>query len=783
MSNKKNILLIFSWLMTQFSVFGQNFIHPGILNNKTELDLIKSKIKAGEQPWKSAFEKLEKSKYASLNYAEKPFLIVDCGSYNKPNLGCDNAVEDGMAVYCNALIWYFTDDKKHAEKAIKIINAWSSIYEKNTNSNSRLVVSWATPWFVNGAEILKYTNSEWKTEDIVQFNGLLDKFLPYVLDETMPGNNWVLSSIEAHLAIAVFKDDKALFDKGIERWKVRTKTYIFQSSDGKTPLNIPNKTEAEVAKVWRSSANGTVYIDGLGMETCRDLGHLNLGFSSMIYAAEIAWQQGVDLFSEEKKRLTDFMELHGSWMTGAVQVPADVCEGKVKAKLADSVGIQSPKGGGQIGWEIAYNHLHDRLNIALPYSLKMIEKTRPTEINKWVRKGETLTHGNRVFSKNESKVSVLKSEFILLNQEALLKNKKLISEKDTAKIFALKKLIKKADKIVKEGKLYSVMHKKKTPPSGDKHDYMSQAPYWWADSTKKNGLPYIRRDGERNPEYYDISDSDEMDKLEDDSEVLGLAYYFTNDEKYASFCSKLFKTWFLDKETKQNPNFNFSQGIPGINDGRGIGIIESRELLKIADAAILMKGSKNWTENDHEALKKWYADYLTWMKENPLGKDEEKEHNNHGTFYDVQVVAYSLFTDNPALAEKQIEVTKKRIQSQLQPDGSQPFELERTVSWGYVNMNLWGFIQIAKMAEKVNIDLWKYETSDGKNLQKAVDWLIPYLKKEKKWTYKQIKKMTYEDTIDLMKLAAIAYKKSEYESSAKMADVKIYGSEIYQLTF
>ncbi len=375
------------------------------------------------------------------------------------------------------------------------------------------------------------------------------------------------------------------------------------------------------------------------------------------------------------------------------------------------------------------------------------------------------------------------NDLILLNNAVLLKNKKLISEKDTAKITALRKLLKKADKIVKEGKLYSVMHKKKTPPSGDKHDYMSQAPYWWADSTKKNGLPYIRRDGERNPEYYLISDSDEMDELENDTEVLGLAYYFTNEETYASFCSKLIKTWFLDKETKQNPNFNFSQGIPGINDGRGIGIIESRELLRIADAATLMKGSKSWTANDHADLKKWYADYLTWMKENPLGKDEEKEHNNHGTYYDVQIIAYSLFTDKPELAKQQIEITKKRIQSQLQPDGSQPHELARTVSWGYVNMNLWGFIQIAKMAEKVNIDLWKYETPDGKNLKKAVDWLIPYIQKEKKWSFKQIKKMTYDDTIDIMKMAAIAYNNPMYESLAKSADVKTYDSEYYQLTF
>ena len=166
---------------------------------------------------------------------------------------------------------------------------------------------------------------------------------------------------------------------------------------------------------------------------------------------------------------------------------------------------------------------------------------------------------------------------LILDGDALAKNQQeLSSNKNSEKAAALKKLLKDADKVVQEGVLYSVMHKKQTPPSGDKHDYMSQAPYWWPDPTKKDGLPYIKKDGLKNPELKDIPDTDEMDDMEDDAETTALAYFFSKDERYAAHAARLIKTWFLDKETRQNPNLNFSQGIPGINKGRGIGIIESR---------------------------------------------------------------------------------------------------------------------------------------------------------------------------------------------------------------
>ncbi|MBL7815742.1 MAG: alginate lyase family protein [Saprospiraceae bacterium] len=373
---------------------------------------------------------------------------------------------------------------------------------------------------------------------------------------------------------------------------------------------------------------------------------------------------------------------------------------------------------------------------------------------------------------------------IVFNGEVLAKNQKILSEgKDSEKVNALKTFLAHADKIVKKGKFYSVMDKTIVPPSGDKHDYMSQAPYWWPDSSKPNGLPYIRRDGERNPELNKISDHEEMSEMIEDVGTIALAYYFSKDEKYGQHAARLLKTWFLDKETRQNPHLNFGQGIPGINTGRGIGIIETRFLYQVIDAAILLRGSKNWSENDEKGLKKWFSDYLKWLIESPIGKDESDEHNNHGTHYDVQIISLALFTEQPEIAKKQLDETKKRIKSQFQADGSQPHELARTVSWGYTNMNLLGFLTIARLAENLKIDLWQFETDDAKSIKKCVDWLVPFLKNEKTWTHKQIKKITYEETVKILKIAAKAYVNPAYEDLAKKIDAESYQSAIYQLTF
>lgn len=372
---------------------------------------------------------------------------------------------------------------------------------------------------------------------------------------------------------------------------------------------------------------------------------------------------------------------------------------------------------------------------------------------------------------------------LAIDGQDLQKNYDLIVVKDADKVRALKALLKKADKVLKEANVYSVVDKKQLPPSGDKHDYMSTGPYWWPDPTKPDGLPYIKKDGLRNPTYYDITDSQELDKVEDGALTLALAYYFTNEKKYANFASKLIKNWFLDEKTRQNPNLNYGQGIPGINTGRGTGIIETRDAYRVIDAAILIQETPDWNKEDHEALKKWFSDYLTWMIESPIGKDEADSKNNHGTFFSEQIIAFSLFSERPEVTLNEIEIFKNRMESQLKPDGSQPFELARTKSWGYVNMNLFGYFLIAKLAENTNIQLWNQQISEGKNMKNALNWIVPYLKDEKQWEYEQIQKISYGETIRILKLAAKKYANPEFEALAKKVDLKTYQSDIIELTY
>ena len=394
-----------------------------------------------------------------------------------------------------------------------------------------------------------------------------------------------------------------------------------------------------------------------------------------------------------------------------------------------------------------------------------------------------LIQTNGIFAQEKTEIVSDVPKTLVIEGDALKRNYQLLSENDIDKKTALESLLKKANKIVKEAKLYSVMDKKQVPPSGDKHDYMSTGPYWWPDPTKPDGLPYIKKDGQRNPEYYDITDSQELDKLEDNVLNLALAYYFTKDEKYAQFASKLIKTWFLDEATRQNPNLNFGQGIPGLNTGRGTGIIETRDAYRVIDAAILIQGTKNWTNQDHLALKKWFSEYLNWMIESPIGKDEADSKNNHGTFYSEQILNFALFTDNLAIAKNEINTFKTRMENQLKTDGSQPFELVRTKSWNYVNMNLYGYFLIARLAENANESLWNHQITEGKNLKNALNWIIPYLKKEKEWEFEQIQKIGFGETIKIFKLAAKKYANPEYENFAKTIDSKTYQSDIIQLTY
>ncbi len=329
---------------------------------------------------------------------------------------------------------------------------------------------------------------------------------------------------------------------------------------------------------------------------------------------------------------------------------------------------------------------------------------------------------------------------------------------------ALDKLVVEADKALKM-KPVSVMDKDLVPPSGDKHDYMSFGTYWWPDPKKKDGLPYIRRDGEVNPDTRKQSDSPRFWGMVQSVKTLGLAYYLTGRDAYASHAARLLRVWFLDPATRMNPHLEYGQAIPGRCKGRGIGIIDTRGLPGLVDAVGLLASSKNWTDRDQQGMVAWIGSYLAWLRTSRHGKAESVCLNNHGTWYDVQVASFALFVGKADLARRTIQAAKQnRIRSQIEPDGRQPLELRRTQSFGYSVMNLNGMFTLAALGERVGVDLWRYESRDGRSIRKALDFLAPYRDRKKEWPFPQIKPAKRAALLALLRHASVAYAEDAYEA-------------------
>jgi hypothetical protein len=351
-----------------------------------------------------------------------------------------------------------------------------------------------------------------------------------------------------------------------------------------------------------------------------------------------------------------------------------------------------------------------------------------------------------------------------LNADWLATSKQKLAAGDPALKKAYEKLLAEADQALQQRPV-SVMEKTVAPPSGDKHDFASFARYWWPNPNTKDGLPYVRRDGYVNPEgSKEVYDRRRLSTMIDSTSTLALAYYFSGEEKYAAHAAKFLRTWFLDPATRMNPNLKFAQAIPGICEGRGIGLIGTASLGCVIDSMALIEKSPAFTEADRAGMKKWFADYLDWLLTSEHGKQEIEEQNNHGSWFDVQLVNYALYVGNTKLAKETAEKAKaKRIAAFIEPDGRQPAELARTQSFGYSVFDLSALFTLARLVEHVDVDLWNYTTEDKRCLRVALDYLAPYTDPAKKWPHEQIHEISFGGLATLLRHATIKYPNADYQ--------------------
>ena len=349
-----------------------------------------------------------------------------------------------------------------------------------------------------------------------------------------------------------------------------------------------------------------------------------------------------------------------------------------------------------------------------------------------------------------------------LRPEALAASRARVRANDARLAPAYRKLLADAEKELTQPNVAVTDRRAMVAPSGDRHDYLSLSPYWWPDPSKPDGLPYIRRDGETNPESKRDLDQPRVARLGNRVQTLALAYYLSGDEKYARAAASQLRTWFLDPATRMNPHLRFAQLVRGLNEERGSGIIDTRPFIESVDAAGLLEGSASWTAADQAGMRDWARQYLRWLWDSPNGTHERAARNNHGSWYAAQTASLALFTGDTALARRIISGARERIGWQIQPDGNQPIEMERTRSLHYSGFNVEALARLAEMGRHLGIDLWGYQAPEGGSIRRALDHMAPYFVDRSKWPGQQLDDVDLDARLIQLRRGQTAYPDAGY---------------------
>jgi hypothetical protein len=291
--------------------------------------------------------------------------------------------------------------------------------------------------------------------------------------------------------------------------------------------------------------------------------------------------------------------------------------------------------------------------------------------------------------------------------------------------------------------IHTVVDKPKPSSTGDAHDYISYARYWWPDPAKPDGLPYVQRDGHHNHEQVAAGDNQRLAKFCEVVPTLALGWANAHREDCARRAGEWIRAWLLTPETRMKPSLDYAQVRLGHdqNRGSGSGVLDGRGLAFVADALGVLHGSPALTPDEEQAARRWFEEYYRWLQ---TAKNAQKEHtakNNHGSWFVMQAVGIALFLGREDDARRLCEEDKARIAAQIQPDGSQPEELRRQDALGYSRFNLEAQLLVARLGQRVGVDLWNYEAPNGASLKKALAYLAPYNAEPSKWPGSQREKL------------------------------------------
>ena len=287
--NIRFLLIVTMLLLVTGIGTAQKFVHPGIDMNSADLEYMRNQVLAGKQPWKDAYDLLKEK--TPLDFQVKPFAHVISGPYSKPDIGGKDLSQSARMAYSCAVLWYISREECYAEIVIDIIEKWANTLRSFDENNAKLLVALTGYEFCNAAEILRYNYPGWKKIDTENMTRLMmSAFYPTIRYYFPVANgNWDGAIMHTLLAIAVFTDNRELFDNAVYH-------YLHANANG--------------------SLIKYIYPTGQCQETRRDQGHVQMGLYEFSGAARIAYTQGVDLFSAADNRLALGLEYSARFICG-----------------------------------------------------------------------------------------------------------------------------------------------------------------------------------------------------------------------------------------------------------------------------------------------------------------------------------------------------------------------------------------------------------------------------------------------------------------------------------
>ena len=286
--------------------------------------------------------------------------------------------------------------------------------------------------------------------------------------------------------------------------------------------------------------------------------------------------------------------------------------------------------------------------------------------------------------------------------------------------------------------IVTVMDKTDTHITG-KHDYVSYAPYYWPDSSRPGGLPYVLRDGDENQAQIARGDRERIQTFFDTVEILASAWIANNNAAAARRAGEWLRAWFVSPATRMNPNLNYAQIRLGIDDNRGTpgGVIDARDLGRVVDSIKALENSPGLRDVDKGAIRAWFDIYLDWLLVSKIGSAERAAGNHHTTWFIAQALPIAAYLGRDNLILAFTEEIKKNMARQIARDGSQPAELRNVNSLSASVSNLEAFARVARYTAPLGVDLWNYVSASRSSLSGAVDFLTPYNNDPSKWTLSQ----------------------------------------------